>query len=275
MLDEYLSELAAFGYSPATIRLRRWQLSTWISHVGGVENLAVADGSDVAHLFAVLGSLSARRGMGAAIRSFHRWAYGRGYPVELDPTVNLPRIGKIDGVPRPIPDALFNRALAGAAGVPRVERMLIVARFAGLRCCELAGAHASDLIDGNIHLVGKGGKSAVVPAHPLVARAYESAATSAGGWLFPSNGSKRICGHLTPGAVSQIGNRHLGVYAPGWTMHKLRHAFGTECYRRSRDVFATQRLMRHASPATTAGYVKLADHTAADLIATLDTRGAA
>ncbi|MFR9758230.1 tyrosine-type recombinase/integrase [Streptomyces sp. TR06-5] len=42
--------------------------------------------------------------------------------------------------------------------------------------------------------------------------------------------------------------------------HQLRHRFGTAVYRASgRDLLLTQRLMRHASPATTAGYAAVAD----------------
>ncbi len=58
------------------------------------------------------------------------------------------------------------------------------------------------------------------------------------------SGSRRFPGHFPHFAELGIDGR----------AHALRHRFGTETYRASRDIRVVQELLGHASPQTTAGY---------------------
>lgn len=119
-----------------------------------------------------------------------------------------------------------------------------------MRRAEVAQAHSSDLIedDDGYWLVvhGKGGKQRTVPI--LEDLAAELIALGKG-YFFPSRYS---AGHLTAGHVGVLIARLL---PDDYTMHQLRHMFGTRAYRVKRDLFAVQALLGHADPATTRRYV--------------------
>jgi integrase len=60
------------------------------------------------------------------------------------------------------------------------------------------------------------------------------------------------------------------------TFHQLRHFYGTETYAATgQDLLMTQRLMRHSSPSTTAGYAATADAVAAAAVARIPLPGRA
>ena len=68
-----------------------------------------------------------------------------------------------------------------------------------------------------------------------------------GGWCFPS----KYGGHLSGAHVSKLA---AVVLRDGWTLHTLRHRFATSAYSAERDLLAVQRLLGHASVATTQRY---------------------
>lgn len=49
--------------------------------------------------------------------------------------------------------------------------------------------------------------------------------------------------------------RHITALTGGYSPHTLRHRFGTQVYRVSHDIRATQELLGHSSVATTQRYV--------------------
>ena len=71
------------------------------------------------------------------------------------------------GVPRPAPDLVIRAALAAADD--RTRLMILLAVLAGLRRAEIAGLHTSDYAGGVLTVRGKGGRTRMVPAHPLLA----------------------------------------------------------------------------------------------------------
>lgn len=95
---------------------------------------------------------------------------------------------------------------------------------------------------------GKGSKDRTVPLTPTVARRLMELPD---GWAFPGD----LDGHLSPRWIGHIVTDLLGG---DWTMHKLRHSAGTNFYLHG-DLAIAQRLLGHASPATTMIYVKLPD----------------
>ncbi|WP_424446435.1 tyrosine-type recombinase/integrase [Microbacterium sp. CH-015] len=73
-------------------------------------------------------------------------------------------------------------------------------------------------------------------------------ATEPEGYLFPG----RDNGHLSPRYVGKI----IRDLLPGeWTMHTLRHRFGTRAYALTSDLLLVQDLLGHSSPSTTRRYV--------------------
>lgn len=106
-----------------------------------------------------------------------------------------------------------------------------------------------DLLGWTLTVHGKGGKTRDVPLSDDLAKLVQVQAD--GDWLLPG----RIDGHMS--------GQHLGKLVakalPGvWTMHTLRHRFGTLAADGG-DLIAVQRLLGHASVATTQRYVARPD----------------
>ena len=163
-----------------------------------------------------------------------------------DPSGALPRPRVPMGRPRPIATDTLLLALAQSHG--RVRSAMILAAYAGLRAAEIAAAERIHLREGSITVVGKGGKTRIVPAHELVAREYANGQP----WVVPRLDGQ--AGPNRPWMVSRIVNDHLHSLGIPDTLHSLRHWFGTHIYRATQDIRLTQDLLGHASPTTTAGY---------------------
>lgn len=180
-----------------------------------------------------------------SVTLFFRWLCRAG----PSPADVLPVVRRRPSAPRPVPLQVLEEGLAGAS--PRTRLILSLAACAGLRAREVAAVHRRDLVqdDGGFTLVvrGKGDRVRVVPLQDWLARAVASACARGGGFAFPG----RIDGHLSAAHVSKVGARAL----PGeWTLHTLRHRFATAAYSAERDLLAVQRLLGHASVATTQQY---------------------
>ena len=106
---------------------------------------------------------------------------------------------------------------------------------------------------------GKGGTDLALPAHPIVVEMIKSYKTFARLWptMKPHSLSVAACKEL----------RRLGINKK---LHSGRHYFATNAYSVSGgDILAVSKLMRHASPATTAIYAELASPVAKKVINSL------
>jgi len=184
-----------------------------------------------------------RKAIRSSARKLFGWMFEEGL-LEADPAARLPKIRVPAGVPRPAPEEVIARGLLLAD--ERSKAMLMLAAYAGLRCCEIAKVHAGDIDGQLLHVVGKGGKQRSVPLHPMVAASLPATA----GYLFPGQDN----GHLSPLYVCKLIGRAL---PDGWTAHKLRHRFATAAYAVERDLFAVQQLLGHSTPVITARYTQL------------------
>lgn len=126
----------------------------------------------------------------------------------------------------------------------------MIAAFGGARCVEISNLNREHVTDEEMELLGKGGRTRVVPTHELIWQAVKD--LPPGPIAVASDGSR-----LTRHDVSRLGNRRIGQLGHGITMHQLRHFFGTEAYEAcGHDLLVVQELLGHASPATTQIYVQ-------------------
>ena len=129
--------------------------------------------------------------------------------------------------------------------------MVHLAARAGLRRGEIARVQRDDvtrdLVGWSLLVHGKGGRERLVP---LVGDLAVMLRERPDGFIFPGDDG----GHLSAPRVGELVSE---VLPSGWTCHTLRHYFATNAYRATHDLLVVQRLLGHAKPETTAGYVGL------------------
>ena len=244
-LDRWELYLRAGGRSERTVETR-------IRHVRQVaRGLGTASPHDVDTdmLMRYLGrqrwAAETRHGYYESLRLFYRWLYPKG----SSPAEWLPVVPRRPGAPRPVPLDVLHEAVAAADR--RTRLILCLGACAGLRASEIAAVHGRDVLDDgtgvSLMVAGKGGRVRRVPLADWLARAVVAACNGGGGWCFPS----KYGGHLSGAHVSKLA---AVVLRDGWTLHTLRHRFATSAYSAERDLLAVQRLLGHASVATTQRY---------------------
>lgn len=184
------------------------------------------------------------------VRGFYMWAVSCGLLAE-DPTAGVGPIRVPQPLPKPFSDKQLEQAMRE---LPQpVHAWFVLAAYAGLRCCEIAGLRGEDVDHDTGTLFirsGKGSAQAMLPAHPAVLD--ELAEMPRRGPLWRSANGEPV----TARQVSIRGFHALARIGVGGSMHRARHSFGTTIYRSTGgDIRVTQELLRHRSPATTARYV--------------------
>lgn len=192
-------------------------------------------------------SRETRRSVYASVRGFYAHGVAAGL-VSRSPAEALPRVRAGEPAPRPVPERIYSAAVGVADRRTRI--ILRLAAELGLRRAEIAQIHAADLTDDltgrSLVVHGKGARVRAVPLGPDLARLIESECD--GGWLLPG----RIGGHLSARRVGELATE---VLPEGWTLHTLRHRFASVVHAATGDLIAVQRLLGHASVATTQRYV--------------------
>lgn len=188
-----------------------------------------------------------RRGRRTTFVRFYEWGLYRGY-VQINPADDVPKVRMVPGKARPAPDRAYREALMAAR--PREKIMLRLAAEVGMRRAEVAQVHSRDLMEDlvgwSLVVHGKGGKRRTVPLPTSLGRTLASADE---GFIFPGDDG----GHLSPRYVGKL----IRDLMPGdWTMHTLRHRFGTRAYALTSDLLLVQEMLGHASPSTTRRYVE-------------------
>jgi integrase len=257
-IDEFSMAQRVAGKAPATIRLRRDQLSLLARHTEAHPfRVTTAD------LFAWLAeadwSQERRRSVRTTLRMFYRWAVASDRLL-TNPADGLPTIQAMRPNPRPTPDAVYRRAKLAADD--RAHLMLRLASEVGLRRAEVAQVHSRDLEQdlGGWSLVvhGKGRKVRLIPLPASLARQLLELPT---GYVFPGNDH----GHLSPRWVGTL----IAQLLEGHGMHSLRHRFATMAYQTDRDTFTLQGVLGHASPETTRRYVQVPTDAARRMVETV------
>ena len=189
------------------------------------------------------------------IRQFYSWALEHDLIAD-NPASHLPVPRRPRRLPRPIPEEDLAGVLAAAPD--RVRPWLILAGWAGLRAREIALLRRECVLeraDPPSILVAadatKGRSERLVPMSDPV-RAELAPILPAKGWVFRRADGQAGPNH--PHTVSHLANEAIRTAGMPWTLHQLRHRFGTASYHVSHDLRLVQEMMGHRDPATTAGY---------------------
>jgi integrase/recombinase XerD len=199
--------------------------------------------------------VEARAAAVSHLRGFYKWAVDEGL-LATDPSFRLTRPKRERRLPRPMVDDHASIALNQAESP--VREWLYLAAYAGLRACEIAQLKPRDFLVGQIPPMlvireSKGGDPSVVPIAAELRPIIASLAASPEMWCFPKG--RGGDGHVTANQLQRRANRFLHELGIPETLHQLRHWYGTQAFRATgRDLRATQELMRHRSPVSTAGY---------------------
>lgn len=246
MVEDHLRHLGRRNLRPSTRNQRRLALARLgrdhdLTRVTGPEIEDWLDGRDL--------QPASRASEISHLRGFYRWAVAEDR-LTHDPTLKLTRPRLPKRLPRPMPEP--DLAMAVDLAPEPVRSMLLIAAFAGLRACELAGLDGEHvLVELGVLLIAedKGGGVSSVPIAPALRPVFSRLPRS--GPLFLLSDGRR----MRPHNVSHHCNRFLHAVGVTHTLHSLRHRFGTMVYRASgRDLRATQELLRHRTPVSTALY---------------------
>lgn len=250
-LDRYGYWMEAGGASPGTVRLRRTYAERYLRHLESTgRSLVDATVSDVAGFLSNQSWKPATRATArSSLASIHAWAV-----IE-----NMREDNPVDGVrgvrippspPKLCSESDYENALEAARGQYRDTFVLLLAGYAGLRRNEIATLHADNITDRGLRVTGKGGRTRMIPVHPIL-QPYLDAAQATGGWFFPgSDPALPVCSRT----INRIVNRYL---PDGFSTHSLRHRFATMVHYGSKDLRAVQELLGHSSLATTQRYVSV------------------
>ena len=203
----------------------------------------------------------------ATLAAFFKWAVKDGVRAD-NPThdIQRPRLNRL--LPRPVNTEALAHAIDRAE--PRMRAWLCLAAYQGLRCCEIAALTRESLMDDHVPPLlvvenGKGDKPRILPLHPLVLDALRAYGMPWQGPFFLYGDGRPV----TANAVSVAVIRELRGHGIESSAHKLRHWFGTSCYRASRDLRLVQELLGHSDPRTTAGYAAWSPVLAAQVVSGL------
>lgn len=201
------------------------------------------------------------------LRAWFKWLTVMDYRSD-DPMVKLAAPRYPERVPRPVSDDDLVHILT-APMHHRTRVMILLAALAGLRVSEIARVRGEDIDvkTPRMYVVGKGGRRAWVPLHPLLVDAALTMPQR--GWWFPAN-NRRPGDHVHGKSVSDIiGSVMRRVGARG-TPHSLRHWCGTTLLEDGADLRTVQELLRHKSVATTQIYTKVSDERRHAAVVRLD-----
>lgn len=246
----YLKYLKAATRSPRTIELREYQIAKFRRAHPGIEAEDVTDDILVDYMGNPNWAPNTKGVVRSSLTGYFGFAFKKGLLTD-DPSKDLPAVRVPHGVPKPATMEAVNAALEQAT--PRVELMVTIGVRVGARAMEIAAVHSRDVegVPGrySLRIKGKGSKTRLVPlADDLAVRIL----TYAPEYVFPG----RDNGHVSPAYVSRLVSK---VLPPGVTCHKLRHRFATQVIKTGGELLALQRLLGHASVATTQGYVGIDD----------------
>lgn len=253
ILEDWSKYMRAGNRSGGTIALRVSHVRRCLTEIGG-EVQDVTEGDLIGWLAGHDWSPATRRSARASLRLFWSWLAHTGQGNNV--AEHLPSTAVARAVPRPVADPVILDALRIADD--RVQLMIELMAYGGLRRCEVATVQGTDVEAEWLRVTGKGGHVRMVPLPPHLCRRVRAYGH---GYLFRG----AIDGHLSARRVGEL----VGAALPdGITGHQLRHRYATTVYRGSRDIRAVQSLLGHAKLDTTMVYTAVDSATTGAAAAT-------
>lgn len=166
---------------------------------------------------------------------------------EESPMDGVRRSKRPNKKPNPWSEAEVDRILSVVEG--EVRDWILLSLLAGLRAFEIAKIRGEDFTESGIYVLGKGSKEATLPCHPDLAEM--ATRYPASGYWFP--GAQN--GHMDSQRISLTVSKLTSAMGITGSIHRGRHAYGTRLLRAGVNIRVVQRLMRHESLETTAGYL--------------------
>lgn len=189
------------------------------------------------------------------LAQFYRWCVIHEHRAD-DPSLRLPKPKLPKLLPRPMGEANVETAIGNAE--PRIRCILVLAAYAGLRACEIARLHRTDILDGleipSLVAHGKGDKDRIVPMCDRVILELRRYGVPARGPLFPRLDGRYGAWH--PHRVSSVANAYLHDVGIADTLHSLRHRAATGWQSKTGDLLVVATLLGHDNPATTMIYAQ-------------------
>lgn len=202
----------------------------------------------------------------SAIRAFHRFLDRRlATPNDAIALVRGPRLKA--GAPRPVSEAQARGLIAEAGAdarkpgwqAARDQALITLLWGCGLRISEALALRRRDApLPDSLRILGKGGKTRLVPVLPQVKDAVDLYLerlpwiVDPEGALFRANRGSALGPRQAQSLIQGLRGR-LGL-AETATPHALRHAFATHLLGAGADLRSIQELLGHASLATTQRY---------------------
>lgn len=249
MLTQWRAWQQSQGLSERTISEREYTLKH-LSRLNSIDLKDVTPDMIIAYCARPELSQVSRASYHATFRAFYKWAHKTGKTV-TDPTLATPSPKRPRSQPRPLQTAHVNRLLQ-VVNRKRTRAMIILATYAGLRVHEIAKFRGEDINGEIITVTGKGGKTAMIPAHDAV---LQTAEQFPHGYWFPSYTGDLP--HITSKGASQAIKSVMKRAGLNTKPHQLRHWYATELLDSGVDIRVVKDLMRHESIATTEIYTRV------------------
>jgi len=253
-LDDWKHWQTAQGLADRTIKDRRATMLHLAAHAG-VPVLHITPEHIIDYLGRRSLSPSSKASYHATIRAFYKWAVKTGR-LDSNPADSTPSPRRPKGVPRPVRTAHLS-ALLRVANRRRTKAMIILAAYAGLRVHEVAKFRGDDLdrIGEVITVTGKGGKTAMIPAHPVIMELAHHMPRR--DYWFPAYASQTDAPHITGKQVSYAIGYAMKRAGFDGTAHQLRHWYASTLLDEGVDVRIVKEMMRHESLASTEIYTRV------------------
>jgi integrase len=250
--DELLSWAAAMRaarLSPTTVDLRLYHVNRLSRAYPAASPWSLTLDDLLQWLGGFSWSRETARSYRSSLQRFYAWAVET-ERTRADPAARLPIVQPGDVHVRPATPAAVRSGLADRDG--RVVIMVRLADELGMRRGEVVQGHSRDLFEDvggwSLRVHGKGAKQRIVPVPDDLARAL---LLLPAGFYFPG----AVGGHMSPSWAGRLVGRALAEA----TMHQLRHRCASDTFNRTGNIRLVQRLLGHASVATTERYTYVPD----------------
>jgi integrase/recombinase XerC len=180
------------------------------------------------------------------IRKFFDWAVSV-HELTFNPMEGVPHPRVPRGLPKPIAEADVVAYVRAADGWLKIA--IVLAGWAGLRCCEIAPLCREDVTVETITIWrGKGGKPRIVPTHPRIWRTV--APLPVGNLLAATGGRADDAAWLSRTSRYQL--HRMGLVEGG--LHRLRHRCASQLLAEGADIREVQEVLGHADLRSTQIY---------------------